>query len=230
MKAIILAARRAPRLLPLTEGTPQCMLKMGKKTILEMQVEKVRKAGVKDIVVIVGYLSEKLEKFCKELGVRTLFNPFYGVSGMALALWVAKEELKGDFIFFYSDVMFDDKVVSGLLENKRDICLAVKKDGLREEAEKVIEKEGLIKDISKSSFSEQNGEFIGLAKFSASGAKRLVKGLDSMAREDLNAYFIKVIDSMIAKGEMIDFYDVGDARYVDIDFPEDLKRAEKIFG
>ena len=111
MKAIILAAGKATRLLPLTKDTPQCMLKVGKKTILERQIELIKKSGIDDITVITGYLSEKVEKFCKKLGIKTLFNPFYEVSGMAMTLWAAKDELKDGFIFLYSDVLFDLKII-----------------------------------------------------------------------------------------------------------------------
>jgi len=143
MKSIILAAGKATRLLPLTKDTPQCMLKVGKKTILERQIELIKKSGIDDITVITGYLSEKVENLCKKLGIKTLFNPFYEVSGTALTLWVIKEELKEGFVLLYSDVIFELKTIDDLLKNKGDICLAIKKDGSREEAEKVIENNGL---------------------------------------------------------------------------------------
>lgn len=229
MKAIILAAGKATRLLPLTKDTPQCMLKVGNKTILEIQLENLKKAGIKDVIVITGYLSEKVEKFCKDLGVKTLFNPFYEVSGMALTLWTAKEELKKEFIFFYSDVLFDSKIIQGLLKNKSEICLVIKKEGLREEAEKVIEKEGLIKRISKAKIEEENGEFIGIVKFSNVGVKKLSKELNNIAKINLNASFIDVINGLIKKGVIITAYDIKNVQFVDIDFPEDIEKAKKIF-
>ena len=174
MKTIILATRKGTRLLPLTKDTPQCLLKVGERTILEKQVEKLNKVGLKDITVITGYLSEKIEILQEKLGIKILFNPFYEVSWMALALWLAKEELKKGFVFIYSDVLFDSKIISELLEEDSDICLAIKKNGVREEAEKVVEKDGKIKNISKIRTEEENGEFIGIAKFSNIGAEKLM--------------------------------------------------------
>lgn len=229
MKAIILAARKGTRLLPLTKETPQCLLKIGKKTILEKQIENLKKADIKDIIVITGHLSEKIEKFCWEPGIKTLFNPFYEVSWMALALWIVRNELKEDFIFLYSDVLFDQKIIQELLENKNDICLAIKKNGVREEAEKVVEKEGTIINVSKDRNEEENGEFIGIAKFSGIGAKKLVKELEFIARTNLNASLIEVINGLIKKGETVAALDIKDAQFIDIDFPEDLEKAEKIF-
>ena len=230
MKAIILAAGKATRLLPLTKSMPQCMLKLGNETILEKQVKYLKNSGIYSITVVTGYLSEKVEKFCKELGIKTMFNPFYEVSGMALTLWVIKDELKDGFLLLYSDVVFEPKIIQGLLKNKGDICLAIKKDGLREEAEKVIEKEGIIEDVNKANMDKKNGEFVGIAKFSDKGAKKLVIELSSTAKINLDATFIEVIDNLIKRGEAVSAYDIKDASFIDIDFPRDLEKAEKLFA
>jgi len=227
MKAIILAAGKATRLLPLTKDTPQCLLKVGERTILERQIESINKGGVKDVDVITGYLGEQVET---STGAKVLFNPFYNVSGMAMTLWVVREELKDGFVFLYSDVLFDPKVIAGLLKDKGDICLAIKKGNLREEAEKVIESEGLIEDITKDKVEGENGEFIGIAKFSEEGAKKLILELDKVAKDNINASFIELIDSLIGNGEEVRAYDIGDSTFIDIDFPEDLTEAEKIFS
>lgn len=229
MKAIILAAGKATRLLPLTKDIPQCLLRVNNKTILEKQVKYLKKAGINEITVITGYLSNKVEEFCKNFRIKTLFNPFYEVSGMALTLWVAKEELKKGFVFLYSDLLVDPKVIEGLLENKGNICLAIKKDGIREEAEKVVEKEGCIVSVKKAKTGGENGEFVGVAKFSERGAEILINELNEMAKINIDSSFINVIERIIDKGERVDAYDIKDLEFIDIDFPEDLKKTEKLF-
>ncbi len=230
MKAIILACRRATRLLPLTKDKAQCILKVGTKTILELQIDSLRKAGITEIIVVTGHLAEQAEQICQQMKVRTLFNPFYDVSWMALALWLAKEELKEGFIFLYSDILFDHSIVKNLLLDKNSICLAIKKDGIREEAEKVVEKEKIIKNISKNRHPLENGEFIGLAKFSPRGAEALMQGLSFMAKKDLSASLIQTIDYLIKRGELVNAYEIKDKIFIDIDFPEDLDKAKHIFS
>ena len=230
MKAIILAAGKATRLLPLTKETPQCLLEVNGKTILEMQIDILKKGGIRDVVVVTGYLSEKVEEFCNKKKIKTLFNPFYDVSGMALTLWVAKEELNDGFVFVYSDILFDSGIVDGILKNKGDICLAINKDGLREEAEKVIEKEGIINKVSKAKMEGENGEFIGIAKFSSKGAENVIAEIDAMAKGSLSISFIRVIDRIIADGNKVNAFDIGDSKFIDIDFPDDLKKAEGFFN
>lgn len=231
MKTIILSAGKSTRLLPLTKDTPQSMLKVGQKTILEIQIENLKKAGIvlDDIIIVTGYLSKKLEKFCQELGVKVLFNPFYDVSGMVASLWVAKNELKNGFLFLYADVLFDPGIIQELLKTPRDISLAIKKDDLREEAEKVFEEDGIVKNISKDKSNKENSEFIGIAKFSNNGAEKIIKELEDTLKEDINISFINTINSLIRKGEQVAVCDIKDAQFIDIDFPEDLKRAAEYF-
>jgi len=228
MKAIILAAGKATRLLPLTKDTPQCLLKVKDKTILEHQLDLIKNSKLDDVAVVSGYLGRDVEKYCKKLGIKVLINPFYDVSGMAMTLWVVRDELKKGFTFLYSDILFDSKVIDELLKSKSDICLAIKKNSLREEAERVIEKDGKIEKVSKPKLEGENGEFVGIAKFSEQGAKRLIEELDKVARENINLSFIGVIDNLIGQGESISAYDIKDSKFIDIDFPDDLKKAEKL--
>ena len=232
MKVIILATRKATRLLPLTKDTPQCLLKVGDKTILERQVENLKKLGLEDITVITGHLSKEIEKCKEELKIKTLFNPFYEVSWMALALWLVQKELKEGFIFLYSDVLFDPNIIQNLLKSEEDICLSIKKKRIvvREEAEKVVVKEGIVTNISKNRTDEENGEFIGIAKFSSAGADKLIAELNQTAKTNLNASLIEVIDNLIKKGETVTARDIDDASFVDIDFPKDLEKAKELFS
>ena len=226
MKSIIIAAGKATRLLPLTKDTPQCLLKINGKTILEYQVDTLKEGGIDDIEVICGHMVDKVENFCKEIEVKTIFNPFYDISGMAMTLWVARERIKDGFIFLYSDIIFDATIIKGLLLNKEDICLAIKKSNLREEAEKVIESNGIIKNVSKQESDKENGEFVGIAKFSATGVQKLLDELDSIAKSDINTSFIQIVDNLIKKGEIITAYDIKTSKFVDIDFIEDLEKAK----
>lgn len=229
MKTIILAAGKATRLLPLTKNIPQPLLKIGEKSILELQIDILKKAGIKDVLVITGYLSEQLEEFCNKNNIKTSFNPFYEVAGMAASLWTVREEIKNGFLFFYADILFDSNAIKNILRNKEDICLAVKKNGSRDEAEKIIEEKGIIKNISKEISGADSGEFIGIAKFSARGAKNFIKEFEIAAKENLEVSLINIIDRLIKKGKKVTVHDIKESRFIDIDFPENLKMAAKFF-
>ncbi|MBN1157012.1 phosphocholine cytidylyltransferase family protein [Candidatus Woesearchaeota archaeon] len=230
MKAIILAAGRSTRLLPLTKNVPQCLLEISGKKILKLQKEALNAAGIGEIYVVSGHLANQVEEECKKEGITCLLNPFYEVSGIAMTLWVVRDYLKDGFILLYSDILFDRKIISLLLENKSDICLAIKKDVIRDEAEKVFEQDEIIKDVDKGKIKRDNGEFIGIAKFSHKGAEKLIGELNDEAKKDIQVSFINVIRQMIRKGEKITALDIGRSFFIDIDFPEDLEKAKKIIA
>ncbi|MFQ5903339.1 MAG: NTP transferase domain-containing protein, partial [Candidatus Binatia bacterium] len=82
MKAIILAAGNGERLRPYTEHTPKCLLDIGGRTILGLQIQSLRECGINEVVIVVGFKFEKVEEFLRtdhRFGreVRTLYNPFY---------------------------------------------------------------------------------------------------------------------------------------------------------
>ena len=109
--------------------------------------------------------------------------------------------------------------------------MAIKKDGVREEAEKVKDENGVASKISKiEDKKEANAEFIGIAKFSKSGAEILIDIMDEIAKTNINAQFIDAIKLLIDKGGKVYTCDMGRGKYIDIDFEKDLKQAEEIFS
>ena len=63
MKAMILAAGRGKRMMPLTADTPKPLLKVAGKPLLQHHIEKLKAAGIKDIVINHCYLGEQIEAF-----------------------------------------------------------------------------------------------------------------------------------------------------------------------
>lgn len=60
MKAMIFAAGLGTRLKPFTESHPKALLPMAGKTLLQWQIERLREAGIKDIVVNVHHFAEQI--------------------------------------------------------------------------------------------------------------------------------------------------------------------------
>ena len=62
MKAMILAAGYGKRMLPLTENLPKPLLKVGKKSLIERNINSLLGAGYKEIVINVSYLGSMIKK------------------------------------------------------------------------------------------------------------------------------------------------------------------------
>ena len=62
MKAMILAAGRGERMRPLTDFTPKPLLKVGGKPLIVWHLERLAKAGFKEIVINHAHLGEQIEQ------------------------------------------------------------------------------------------------------------------------------------------------------------------------
>ncbi|SPJ33636.1 N-acetylmuramate alpha-1-phosphate uridylyltransferase MurU [Kushneria phyllosphaerae] len=60
MKAMILAAGRGSRMRELTEHCPKPLLKVGGHALIEYHLERLRRAGITDIVINVSYLGDQI--------------------------------------------------------------------------------------------------------------------------------------------------------------------------
>jgi len=61
MHAIILAAGRGSRLLPLTTDLPKCLLPIGNTTVLGMQLDTLYAHGIKTATVVTGFNSNMVK-------------------------------------------------------------------------------------------------------------------------------------------------------------------------
>jgi N-acetyl-alpha-D-muramate 1-phosphate uridylyltransferase len=61
MKAMILAAGRGERMRPLTDFTPKPLLKVGGKPLIVWHLERLAKAGFKEVVINHAHLGEQIE-------------------------------------------------------------------------------------------------------------------------------------------------------------------------
>ena len=179
-KAIIIAAGLGSRLKNYTEDLPKCMLKFGDKTLLERQIEAYRDCGINNISVIRGYKKEKINYE----DLRYYENPDFENNNILNSLFYAEEELNGNVIVSYSDILFEAYVVRRLLESQADISIVVDIDwrgyyvGRKEhpiaEAENVIfNANNEVLKIGKilTEKDDVHGEFIGMLKFTPRGAE-----------------------------------------------------------
>lgn len=244
MKAIILAAGMSSRLMELTDDKPKCMLEIGGKTMLQKQIDIFRQCGINDIVVVRGYMKEKIDY----AGLKYIYNQNYRRNNILESLMYAEDKMDSDFIFSYSDILYDKSVVEKLLESKADISLIVdtgwhtryvdRYQHPIEEAEKVVVENDKIIKIGKTvNQNEAYGEFIGLAKFSKSGAEILKREYNRVKTQPSKApfheaaslekaYLTDMIQELIDREYAIINVDIKGG-WMEIDTREDLQKARE---
>lgn len=175
-KAIIIAAGKSTRMLPLTKEMPKCLLTINGKRILDHSISALNYNGINDVVIIKGYKKDKLNlpdhRYYED-------DNQYGILS---SLMHAENEMDEPFMATYSDILFDQAVVKKLLSTPGDIVVVVDTDWRAyyenrtdhgfEEAENVVLDGDSIIEIGKHISPEAaHGEFIGMIKCSADGAK-----------------------------------------------------------
>ena len=62
-QGLILAAGRGSRLGPNSEGIPKPLLQVGRRTLIEHQLEMLAQADVGPVGMVVGYCADEIERF-----------------------------------------------------------------------------------------------------------------------------------------------------------------------
>ncbi len=252
-KAIIVAAGRGRRLGPGTADIPKCMVKVGGRPILHWQLDALAAAGVRDVVMVRGYLGDRIDS--GPFPVRFVDNPAWADNNILASLMYAEAELDGGFYFSYCDIVYAKaatlrlaaRVGSGgagslIIDRRWADAYAGRTLHPVSEAEltSVDPAHDRILQVGKGAVPPESavGEFIGLAYFSAQGAKALAAtwhnalgagGLEApfgRAKVLRQAYLTDALNAMADAGEhLAPVYIDGEWR--EIDTLQDLAAAEK---
>lgn len=235
MKAVILAAGVASRLRPLTDDTPKCLLKVGKKTILGQTVDNLLINSINDIVIVTGYLQERIISFMENnypgLNVTYIYNDVYSSTNNIYSLWLAMDQVKNNsMLLLDSDILFDKKIIGLLLKSEQENCLALNSQkSLSDEEIKVkVNGAGFISEISKEVAVDcAIGESIGIEKFSGEVLHKLNTELQRMisVEKKVDVWYEEAFQNIINDGASIAPIDVGELVCMELDTFEDLKQA-----
>ena len=72
--AIILAAGKGRRMMPLTKKIPKALVKIKNKTLIERKINSLRKIKIKNIHVTVGHKSFLLSKYLQKKEINSIIN------------------------------------------------------------------------------------------------------------------------------------------------------------
>ncbi|MGC9132930.1 MAG: nucleotidyltransferase family protein [Nanopusillaceae archaeon] len=123
MKAIILAGGYGKRLRPFTEDKPKNLVEINGKTILEYQINWLKKYNINDIILLAGYKYEKLIEWCKENEEKLNVNFYFSIESKPLgtggALKKAEKILKNEekFLMINGDIITNLDISKLSLDN-----------------------------------------------------------------------------------------------------------------
>ena len=226
IQAVILAAGMGTRLgrpfpkplTPLSDG----------RTIMEQQIDNLRQVFGADVRIstVVGFkLDLRLEAFPD---VTYIYNEAYDQTNTNRSLLKAlRLSTEGGVLWMNGDVVFDPQVlekVSDLMEADTSfICVDTAAVG-DEEVKYTVDDDGYVDELSKQVVNAR-GEAVGINFVSASDKTTLIDRLSECSDAD---YFERGIELAISHDSMrVIPVDIGEFFAVEVDFEEDLTRANE---
>ena len=156
MQIAILAGGLATRLQLLTERIPKSMIMIEGKPFLQYQLEFLKKGGVTNIVLCVGYLSEQIETYFgdgKRFGVDIKYSKEdEELLGTAGALKNAKKKIEEEFFVMYGDsyLFLNFKEVLGHFQKfNKSALMVVYKNYDKYDKSNVVVENGMVKKYDK---------------------------------------------------------------------------------
>jgi len=120
MKAVVLAAGRGERLLPLTETRPKHLIPLGGRPLLEWTLGGLRDVGVDDVLIVTHYMEEQIKERFGDgsgFGLDITYIRQEQMLGTADAFRVAKSFVDGDeFIGIYGDLFLSSESYRSLID------------------------------------------------------------------------------------------------------------------
>ncbi|MBC8192965.1 MAG: phosphocholine cytidylyltransferase family protein [Candidatus Marinimicrobia bacterium] len=224
MRAIILAAGIGSRL---GNPRPKPLTKLSTgEMIMGRQVDYLKQVvSVDDIFVVIGFKKDLIMEEFSELTY--VFNNVYDRTNTSKSLLKAMRKVRADdVIWLNGDVVFDPEVLARVVDSKTS-CMAVNTSSVAEEEVKyTLSTDGSINEVSKT-VKNALGESVGINKIISSDVPLLIEMLE---RCEDDHYFERGIEFAINAGLKIYPVDVSDVLCIEVDFTEDLEKANSELG
>lgn len=237
IKAVILAAGTASRLRPLTSDTPKCLLKIGKRTLLERSMDALIAAGVGEFCIVTGYLHGQIEDFVTShypsIKVTFIYNEVYDSTNNIYSLYLARPVAEGsEVLLLDSDLVYDPDIARMVVSASDENVLTLIRHELGEEEMKVVvDDEGRIVEISKTcSPSAAVGESLGIEKMGGAYTRALYEELEVMMKKEHleNKFYELAFERLIRKGHSFRILDVSNCFSCELDTVEDFENAKNL--
>lgn len=245
MKAIILAAGQGNRLKKYTANLPKGMLSFQGKTIIERQINLYRECGIDKIIVVRGFAADKINY----KNITYYQNADFANTNMVESLMCAKKEFNDDIIVSYSDILFEKRLLKGIM--KSDALFGVSVDDNWKKYWKkrygkidfdteslTIDADDNITELGREAPALEviDARYIGLLKFSQNGLKKIEKILEEayVNYEDKpwqqsgktvrQAYMTDLLNALIESGESVKAIHFNNG-WIEFDTNKDYEKA-----
>ncbi len=225
MKAVVLAAGEGTRMRPLTYTKPKVMLPIANKPILEHLILELARAGIRDVVLVVGYRDEIIREYFGD-GNRWGINVSYVSQrkqlGTADALRSAAHLLDDEFLMLNGDNIVSHDEIARLVESDSMAIGVVKVQNPQDFGVVELEDGKVRRIIEKPERPPSNLINAGIYKFTSD----IFEFLEKTPLSKRGEYEITdTIQLAIESG--VEFRAVEMNTWIDVGYPWDLLKANE---
>ena len=238
MRAIILAAGRGTRLASfLEERIPKCLIQIGAETLLQRHLRLLGGFGISTVHIVVGYSADQIIQHAGSLEQKPEIVFHHNKrfrEGSVISLYSALEALvsREPILLMDADVLYNPRILQRLIQSEHENCFLMDREfDPGPEPVKICIRDGQIiefrKELDPELAYDTIGESVGFFKFNAEGATRLaeiVAEYDDFDRGHC-PHEEALRDLVLERSMPVGVEDVTDMTWIEIDFPDDLKRA-----
>ncbi len=233
MKAVILAAGVGKRLWPITQHKPKCLIEFEGRSLLHRYLESLASLGVRRATIVVGYKQEMIRAAVDGnsygVSVEYLVNDRFH-RGSISSLWIARTSLDDDVIIMDADVLFHREILRRLVHSSSPNCLLMD-ETVKQRGEEcmVVVQGGRVIALTKKMPARYDyaGEGVGFLRVRHADAPAVINSL--------KGYVDREIWDMEYEDGLLEFFGqvkvghekIGGLPWTEIDFPEDVARAER---
>jgi UDP-N-acetylglucosamine diphosphorylase / glucose-1-phosphate thymidylyltransferase / UDP-N-acetylgalactosamine diphosphorylase / glucosamine-1-phosphate N-acetyltransferase / galactosamine-1-phosphate N-acetyltransferase len=233
LKAVVLAAGRGERLWPLTEDTPKPLLPIANKSILERTLEALVHAGISQIILVVGFRSEKIRERLgngKAVSAEIRYVRQQPQKGTADAVGTSSKELEAEdrFLVVYGDDYYGASLPRSFLAKARhNKGITIGTANVRDASHfgKIESKGGLVTEIREKASQAEPGQVnAGIYLMNPSIFTAIRKTKRSVRGE------LELTDALrilISKGQRVYAQALGSKQWLGISYPWDLLEANQ---
>lgn len=225
MRAIILAAGAGTRLGPLTDGRPKCLVPVGGWPLLDYQLDALRRSGVDEVVLVLGYEADRVRAHCGR-GAVFVDNADWERTNSIYSLFLARHYLEGDTLLFNCDILFHPDAIGRLLREGSAIAVDSRAARLAGEMNVRVDGDGWVAAIGKHlDPGAAQAVSVQLARFDRDGARQVRGEVERLVREEVkDAFPTSAYGPLIAAGRLR-AVEAGDLPWGEIDSAADLERV-----
>lgn len=240
MIGLVLGAGRGSRLGALTAELPKPLIPLDeRRTILDVTLSNFAELGISEVVVVAGYLINRLmdetprleERYGIELTI--IANPYFSLRNNCFSLLCARQWFGEDVLLVNGDTLHHVDIDRLLLRDRSDsaIVLAVQRDReMADEEMKVgLDAAGRVTELSKSiDPSVAHGEYIGVALLRRDAGDGLAASLLEVVETTPHLYYEDAFAHFARGGGAITAIDIGDLPWQEVDTEADLVEARSL--